>query len=152
MISCSTAVRASSRFTFIHGARQALCQFFQPVKPLLRPDEALLGSGEILLKLRLLPGDERESVLHFLTSHVVSFFVAFRVRIAEKRWSRLRAIELDFDLASAPDPRAVLPDGTVRGKLPRARRVEDGHPPPALRIAVGLANAILAIDVGLVVG
>src|SRR6516165_469006 len=90
--------------------------------------------------------------LHFLRSQTVLSFVGMLVKIIEEPRRRLPAVKLDFDLAGAPDLRAILQDGTVRGKLPRTRRVEDGQPPPALCIAVGLADATLAIYVGLVIG
>ena len=53
----------------------------------------------------------------------------------------------------APDLLAILPDGPVGGKFPHPGRIENGHPgPPGLcPLKKGLADPVLAIDIGRVV-
>ena len=51
-----------------------------------------------------------------------------------------------------PDVGAVVADGAVRGEFADARHVQHGHARPVRGVAEGLIDAILAIDVGLVIG
>ena len=61
-------------------------------------------------------------------------------------------LDMNLDWPGLPDVGAVVADGAVGGEFADARHVQHGHACPVCGVAEGLIDAILAIDVGLVVG
>jgi hypothetical protein len=60
--------------------------------------------------------------------------------------------QFNFDWVGMPNIFGVLSNRTVRGKLAHSGCIENGHPYPAFPLLISLADLILAIYVGLIIG
>jgi hypothetical protein len=69
------------------------------------------------------------------------------------RWRWWRSARMPFaHRPGLPDIRAVVPDRAVGGELADPRHIQDRHARPSLPGPCRQAHAVLAVDVGLVIG